>query len=154
MTSRQRKLAEKKKLGMERDWYKKEIASLTELNAKQAQSIRDNVEFLSTLETILDIQYPKQRAVYRAYMGNMGDRDDTPALPLGKRIIKAILALKEEFAREDEGTKIEAENKSMMHETIMVALRDPARLHEMDIEKEMVLAGMVKVFHSESGKFS
>lgn len=50
--------------------------------------------------------------------------------PLEEQIISKIISLKEDFAREDEGTKLEAENKRNLMEVIGMLTGDEKRLIE------------------------
>lgn len=62
-----------------------------------------------------------------------------------QKIIDKINKLKEEFAREDKGTQLEAENKRNLMEIIQMITKDEGRIVEMNNNKEIELA---KLKHS------
>ncbi len=57
-----------------------------------------------------------------------------------QKIVEKINKLKEDFAREDEGTKLEAENKRNLMEVIQMITRDEGRLLEIKNTQELELA--------------
>jgi len=63
------------------------------------------------------------------------------------KILDKIVKLKCEYAREDEGTMLQAETISKLEEALHISLNDPKRLAEAGYENELIKLGFRKEFY-------
>lgn len=98
----------------------KKTKKLKTKKIKKEKNSSDYIRLTKTLATILEVSENVGLMFSVIY--------DTRNLE--EKIISKILSLKENFAREDEGTKLEAENKRNLMEIIGMLTGDEVRLLE------------------------
>lgn len=77
--------------------------------------------FIDTVGVLLGVSRNPRMSAGDVYQG----REFTQSLPFRDLILKTLTELKMEFAREDEGSQIEAEKASILHDMLRAALHDP-----------------------------
>ncbi len=116
------------------------ITELTQKVVSLENENRNHKTFLSNLLAVLG----KTRSVDSMY-GIFAHRFEETRVSDEQEILKQVVLLKENFAREDEGTKCQAEHISNLDDALHTLMNDPKRTMEVNKEFELVKMGFVKI---------